>query len=91
MNTSNITPPSSDLVNYAIALATAHTDGAEQRCRRWRRRASVRRGVVMVLLAGGILFLAGSLGANAAQGPYSIGVLPTAEAVENVSQMLRNQ
>ena len=91
MNTSNITPPSSDLVSYAIALATAHTDGAEQRCRRWRRRATVRRGVVMVLLAGGILFLAGSLSANAARGPYSIGVLPTAEAVENVSQMLRNQ
>lgn len=91
MSTLNITDLPSDLVADALALADAHSEGFEKRCRRWRRRASVRRGVDMVLLAMAILFLAGSALAALAQGPYAIGALPTAEAAENVSQMLINQ
>ena len=45
----------------AIAQALAHAEGLEQRCRRWRRRATVKRFVVMALLVVAILFVVGSI------------------------------
>ena len=88
MNTMNSTPPSSSLVAHAVALAEAHSQGFEKRCRRWRRRAAVKRIVVMTLLVVAMLFVVGSINAAFAQQTYAMGELPTGEAVANVRQIM---
>ncbi len=74
----------------ALAQANAHAEGLEQRCRRWRRRAAVKRIVVMTLLVVAILFVAGTINAAFAQQSYATGGLPTDEVVAVFHQMLMN-
>lgn len=90
MNTmeNNDTPTS--LVDYAVALAAAHCEGCEQRCRRWRRRAAVRRCVALVLLTVATVILAVNVNGALAKRPLATGVLSTPDAVADAHQMLQN-
>lgn len=91
MNNHNDLDSQAALVAQAATLATAHAQGLEQHCRRWRRRATVRRLLVMTLLALAILFAVGSISSSLANQTYATGSLATDEAVANVRQMLKNQ
>lgn len=91
MNTTENTLQESPALAHAIALATAHTDGAEQRCRRWRRRAAVCRGFTLALFLAVALFGGLSARSATADRPVAQGALSTDMAVENVRQMLLNR
>lgn len=79
------------LVDYAVALAAAHCEGCEQRCRRWRRRAAVRRCVALALVMVSALTLAGSVSSSLARDTWTTGASATDETVSVVRQMLNKQ
>lgn len=90
MNNAKPSTLPSTLVAHAVALADAHSQGCEKRCRRWRRRAATRRLVVMALLAVAILFVVGSVNSALANQTYALGELPTDEAVVSAHAILMN-
>ena len=91
MNNLNDTDHPSALILHAVAQATAHAQGHEVRCRRWRRMAAVLLAVVMLLLLVATLALTDSVSAAVTHSPQATGALPTDEAVADVLQMLQNQ
>ena len=90
MNTLTHSCEQSALMAHAVAQANAHAEGLEQRCRRWRRRATVKRFVVMALLVVAILFVVGSINPALANQTYAMGNLSTDKAVASVHQILIN-
>ena len=81
----------SALMAHAVALATQHTAGYEVRCRRWRRRAAVRRAALMLLLPVIVLTLTHRVSTAAANQSQATGALPTDQAVSQVIQIILNR
>lgn len=76
---------------YARALALARCEGLGERCRRYRRRAVVRRMVYFVVLLTMALFVARGVVSSVAGKPVAKGALDTDVAVENIKQMFLNR
>lgn len=74
--------------DYAIALANAHAEGLGERCRRYRRRATVRRVLCVAILLAVSCIVVDGFATSAASRSSSKGVLVASEAVETVHQIL---
>ena len=78
-------------VAHATRLAKAHAEGHEQRCRRWRHWATVRRWLSLIVLLTVAALLSGSIAHTLAQGNYTIGDLSVGEAESVIWQILLNR
>lgn len=74
------------LARHAAQRAAQHAGAAEKRCRRWRRRAAVRRSVVLALL---LAFVAVATNHTlVGRTLWAHGALSAQQASYNVTQML---
>ncbi len=79
------------LERQALLMAAIHCEGHEERCRRYRRFALVRRVVCVTLLMALSVHAAVSVATAATGRPAAEGVLSTDEAVADVHKTLINR
>lgn len=87
MNTQENTPMIIP-VAYATRLAKAHAEGHEQRCRRWRHWATLRRWFSLMVLLAVAALLSASITHTLAPRDYTIGDLSVGEAESVIWQIL---
>ena len=81
---------SAEALNHAIVLARTHCEGMEERCRRYRRRTTIRRVACVAVLIVATVLAVDILMAVIGSRPSAQGALSLASAMECVQQIILN-